>query len=274
MALIWGTNYSIVKFAFLEMDPQAFNAIRMVIASVVFLGIIFGLRPGSRSGPRQPGGASPQRNRDYGAQRDISRLTPLLRGEETSADSGPSVHSIFHTPEPLTRRDWLTLAGLGVVGHFCYQFLFIGGPGADQRGKQFTDAGRHAGGDCAGECGAGAGAHQPAALVRRGTVRPRNLHRHRPGHDAGERYAARRSVHVRGGVLLGDLHARCRATHAPPFAGRRDWTVDGDRDAHLRARDAAAAAGGRLGGSGPAGRGPRSCTRRFSRCAWPTRSGT
>jgi drug/metabolite transporter (DMT)-like permease len=45
MALIWGTNFSIVKYAFVEIDPQAFNAIRMVIASVVFVGIIFGLRP-------------------------------------------------------------------------------------------------------------------------------------------------------------------------------------------------------------------------------------
>ena len=37
MAVIWGTNYSIVKFAFQELDPQAFNAARMAIASAVFL---------------------------------------------------------------------------------------------------------------------------------------------------------------------------------------------------------------------------------------------
>ena len=37
MALIWGTNYSIVKRAFAEIDPQAFNAMRMLIASAVFL---------------------------------------------------------------------------------------------------------------------------------------------------------------------------------------------------------------------------------------------
>ena len=44
MAVIWGTNYSIVKFAFQELDPQAFNAARMAIASSVFLAIIGVLR--------------------------------------------------------------------------------------------------------------------------------------------------------------------------------------------------------------------------------------
>ena len=67
MALIWGTNYSIVKSAFREVDPQAFNAVRMAIASCVFLWVIAGLqlrrrrtgsdsfversRPGAASGP-------------------------------------------------------------------------------------------------------------------------------------------------------------------------------------------------------------------------------
>ena len=40
MALIWGTNYSIVKRAFEEIDPQAFNAVRMLIASTVFVAVI------------------------------------------------------------------------------------------------------------------------------------------------------------------------------------------------------------------------------------------
>ena len=46
MAVIWGTNYSIVKFAFHELDPQAFNAARMTIVSVLFLVIIGSLRFG------------------------------------------------------------------------------------------------------------------------------------------------------------------------------------------------------------------------------------
>lgn len=87
MALIWGTNYSIVKHAFAEVDPQAFNAVRMLIASCVFLAIIVGVRRVSRRVPRD----------------------------------------IFFTPAPITRRDWLHLAALGLVGHFMYQYFFIGG---------------------------------------------------------------------------------------------------------------------------------------------------
>jgi drug/metabolite transporter (DMT)-like permease len=35
MAIIWGTNYAIVKSAFREIDPQAFNALRLLLASSV-----------------------------------------------------------------------------------------------------------------------------------------------------------------------------------------------------------------------------------------------
>lgn len=35
MAVIWGTNYAIVKSAFRQLDPQAFNALRMLLASAV-----------------------------------------------------------------------------------------------------------------------------------------------------------------------------------------------------------------------------------------------
>ena len=38
-----------------------------------------------------------------------------------------TLHDIFHTPAPVTRRDWLRLAWLGLVGHFLYQYLFVGG---------------------------------------------------------------------------------------------------------------------------------------------------
>lgn len=84
MTLIWGTNFSVVKPAFREIDPQAFNAVRMILASLVFLAIM--------------------------------KLVPRW----TSSD-------IFSTPAPITRRDWLAIAGLGVVGHFLYQYFFIGG---------------------------------------------------------------------------------------------------------------------------------------------------
>jgi drug/metabolite transporter (DMT)-like permease len=37
MTFIWGTNYALVKSAFRELDPQAFNALRMVLASAVMV---------------------------------------------------------------------------------------------------------------------------------------------------------------------------------------------------------------------------------------------
>jgi drug/metabolite transporter (DMT)-like permease len=90
MAIIWGTNYSIVKRVFAEIDPQAFNAVRMTIASLVFLTFILAVRVR----PQSAAGA--------------------LAG-------------VFYTPAAMTRRDWLGLAGLGIVGHFLYQYFFIGG---------------------------------------------------------------------------------------------------------------------------------------------------
>lgn len=99
MTIIWGTNFSIVKRAFAEVNPQAFNAMRMTIASCVFLAIIFVLQ----------------------------RLGARTRAVVAEVEDPDSVASIFHTPAPLTRGDWLALAGLGVVGHFFYQYCFIGG---------------------------------------------------------------------------------------------------------------------------------------------------
>ncbi len=85
MVLIWGTNYSIVKHAFREIDAQAFNAGRMAIASALFLVFLVAVRrAGARAG-------------------------------------------IFYSPATLTRADWWWLTGLGVVGHCCYQYFFIGG---------------------------------------------------------------------------------------------------------------------------------------------------
>ena len=90
MALIWGTNYSVVKAAFREIDPQAFNALRLMIASAVFLLII-----------------------------GVLQLRPLR--------AAGGVATVFQTPTRLTKRDFLELIGLGIVGHFLYQYFFIGG---------------------------------------------------------------------------------------------------------------------------------------------------
>jgi len=37
MVLIWGANYSVVKSAIQEIQPQAFNVLRMDVASAVFM---------------------------------------------------------------------------------------------------------------------------------------------------------------------------------------------------------------------------------------------
>jgi drug/metabolite transporter (DMT)-like permease len=95
MALIWGTNYTIVKSAFREVDPQAFNAVRMAIASCLFLWIIGGLQ--------------------------------FRRWRTGSEWSDGSLAAIFQTPVRLNRRDVIELALLGFVGHFLYQSFFIGG---------------------------------------------------------------------------------------------------------------------------------------------------
>lgn len=88
MAIIWGTNFSIVKHAFARIDPQAFNAVRMLVASSAFLVIILAAR--------------------------------RVRGEGKLA-------SVVVTPAPITRRDWISLAALGLIGHAGYQYFFIGG---------------------------------------------------------------------------------------------------------------------------------------------------
>jgi drug/metabolite transporter (DMT)-like permease len=88
MVLIWGVNYSVIKRAFTEIPPQPFNAIRIVLASGLFFLAI-------REARRRAGRGA---------------LSPAL-----------------HTPNPLTTRDRLDLVWLGLVGHCCYQYLFVGG---------------------------------------------------------------------------------------------------------------------------------------------------
>lgn len=90
MVLVWGANYSVMKRAFADVPPLAFNAMRMSIASAVFL---VAIRVARR------------------------RTTPIP----------PAIRSVFHTPDALTRRDRWDLVWLGLVGHFGYQFCFATG---------------------------------------------------------------------------------------------------------------------------------------------------
>ncbi len=99
MTLIWGTNYAIVKHAFRELDPQAFNALRMIVASATFA-VVMGWAHvrGARS-----------------------------RSGEHVGDGGGSLVSVFHTRERLTAVEWLGLAALGIVGQCLYQYCFVAG---------------------------------------------------------------------------------------------------------------------------------------------------
>jgi drug/metabolite transporter (DMT)-like permease len=96
MTVIWGTNYALVKSAFREIDPQAFNALRLIEASCLMVA----------------------------ANLLFRRIHPS--GSDAAARSA-DVASIFHTPAPVTRADWIRIAWLGLIGHCLYQFLFVGG---------------------------------------------------------------------------------------------------------------------------------------------------
>ena len=118
MTLIWGTNYALVKSAFREIDPQAFNALRLVLASAVMTATSHIARRNSLRG------ASPL-ELPYTLSRAprASRFAPFA----WFARWRPLTDDMLHTPAPVTRGDWLRLAWLGLVGHGLYQFLFIGG---------------------------------------------------------------------------------------------------------------------------------------------------
>jgi drug/metabolite transporter (DMT)-like permease len=90
MVLIWGANYSVIKHAFDEVPPEAFNALRISLASAIFLVAIWWSR---RRGTRARTGLA----------------------------------SVFATPDRLTVRDRLELLWLGIVGHFLYQWCFVKG---------------------------------------------------------------------------------------------------------------------------------------------------
>lgn len=90
--LIWGCNYAIVKIALRELPPLGFNALRLSIASILFLAVLAFARPDSNgdAGRRASGG-------------------------------------LFRSAWDITLRDWLSILALGATGHFIYQLGFIGG---------------------------------------------------------------------------------------------------------------------------------------------------
>lgn len=89
MVLIWGVNYSVIKRAFDEIPPQPFNAVRMIIATSVFMSAMWAAASAARRGVK------------------VSR--------------------IFYTDARPTSAEKWQLFGLGILGHFIYQICFVGG---------------------------------------------------------------------------------------------------------------------------------------------------
>jgi drug/metabolite transporter (DMT)-like permease len=96
MVVIWAGNYSLVKWVFGEISPMAFNALRLLVASAVYVA----------------GWALSQR---------------LAVGRHASGSHGRAAASVLSVDTRLTRTDWLELGFLGVIGHCAYQLCFING---------------------------------------------------------------------------------------------------------------------------------------------------
>ncbi len=206
MTIIWGSNFTVIKSAVRELDPQAFNGVRMIVASLAFLAVM-------------------------GAARLFST---------------PTTNTTFSSPARVTAVEWLQLFLLGVVGHVLYQICFIGGLARTSVANgslmlaitPVLIAGISA---VLGYERIGRSHWIGAAVSTAGIylVVGRGRRARRPG-------TARRPADVRRGLLLGDLHARRASVDGAPFAGGGHRTVDGARHAGLRPGGLAEAAGRRL----------------------------
>ncbi len=92
---IWGANFSVVKLALTEVSPHAFNSLRLLLATGLFLAAL-----------GMPG-------------RFYARFLPSTSSSHTARRPSPR----------LTRLEWLSVCGLGLVGHLAYQMFFISGLG-------------------------------------------------------------------------------------------------------------------------------------------------
>jgi drug/metabolite transporter (DMT)-like permease len=98
MVIIWAGNYSLVKAVLAQVAPIPFNAVRLAMAALVFLAML--------ASSRFRGAAEPA----------------AAESNVPGAFAAVTAHS-----SRISGRDWLALAGLGVIGHFVYQLGFIGG---------------------------------------------------------------------------------------------------------------------------------------------------
>jgi drug/metabolite transporter (DMT)-like permease len=88
-SFIWGCNYAVVKVALREIPDFGFNALRLALASLLFLGVL--AFTGDDAGPGRAG------------------------------------RRLFASARRVAARDWWLLLGLGAAGHCLYQICFIGG---------------------------------------------------------------------------------------------------------------------------------------------------
>ena len=150
MAVIWGTNYSIVKHAFREIDPQAFNALRMSIASLIFLAVILGVRARASAAARDNRGQRVLHARDD----HRARLVGARRARRSSATAAISTCFMGGLARTSVANSSLMLGATPVVVALLSAML-------------------------------GTGADRPAALGRRGAVDGRHLPRRRHGLSLG-----------------------------------------------------------------------------------------
>jgi len=97
MAVIWGGNYSIIKSALADVPPLAFNALRLTLASALFLVTI-----------------AVRQRRAWHRARNLRQQVP-----GTPDRPGSARHSHLN--------DAMRLLALAVVGNTSYQLLFIAG---------------------------------------------------------------------------------------------------------------------------------------------------
>ena len=107
MAVIWGSNYSIIKSAFADVPPVAFNAVRLILGSTLFLITIAVRRWRAsrkfRSGAWHNGGSS---------------YSGAWQKEREMCQAGQGARMPIDLPR---------LVALAIIGHTCYQLLFIWG---------------------------------------------------------------------------------------------------------------------------------------------------
>ena len=145
-----------------------------------------------------------------------------------------SLSSILYTPIPFTQRDWLTLAWLGVIGHFLYQYLFIGGLARTSVANSSLLLAATPIVIALLSAVDGPGSHQPFSLARCPSVDVRPVHRCRPRCIDERPLSGGRPDDARRGSLLGSVHTHRRSPDDPALASRCDRDLDGARYVPLR----------------------------------------